>query len=97
MRSVPLSDSALEGVDVVIVVTDHSSVDYQRVAARARLVVDARGAMRHLGGSARVIGLSSEVRCCRAPRREAPAEERASRSSVPAGTGASERRPAAAR
>jgi UDP-N-acetyl-D-glucosamine dehydrogenase len=46
MVSVPLTDEALESADAVVIATDHSCVDYARVAERARLVVDARNACR---------------------------------------------------
>jgi UDP-N-acetyl-D-glucosamine dehydrogenase len=46
LHSVPLTDKTLEGCDAVVVVTDHSSVDYARVAEKAQLVVDTRGVMR---------------------------------------------------
>jgi UDP-N-acetyl-D-glucosamine dehydrogenase len=58
MHSTPLTDEALETADAVVVVTDHTNVDYARVGARARLVVDARGAMRGVGAKGRVVGLS---------------------------------------
>ena len=35
LRSVPLTDAALTEADVVVVVTDHSEVDYARVAQKA--------------------------------------------------------------
>ncbi len=44
MVSVPLTDEALESADVVLIATDHSSIDYARVVERARLVVDTRNA-----------------------------------------------------
>jgi UDP-N-acetyl-D-glucosamine dehydrogenase len=44
MVSVPLTDQAIEDCDVVLVATDHSSIDYARVVARASLVVDTRNA-----------------------------------------------------
>jgi UDP-N-acetyl-D-glucosamine dehydrogenase len=56
MRSVPLTDAALEKADVVVVVTDHTEVDYSRVSAKARLVVDTRGVMRE--PLLHVVGLS---------------------------------------
>jgi UDP-N-acetyl-D-glucosamine dehydrogenase len=37
----------IEGYDCVIVVTDHSNVDYKQVAARARLVLDTRNALKN--------------------------------------------------
>ncbi|HET7826953.1 MAG TPA: nucleotide sugar dehydrogenase [Anaeromyxobacter sp.] len=46
MVSVPLTDEALESADAVLVATDHSCIDYARVAERARLVVDTRNACR---------------------------------------------------
>jgi UDP-N-acetyl-D-glucosamine dehydrogenase len=44
--SVPLTDEALANADCVLVATDHSSIDYQRVVERAKLVVDTRNATR---------------------------------------------------
>ncbi len=58
MHSVELSEAELARTDAVVLVTDHSTVDYAALAARARLVVDTRGAMRGVTGSARVVGLS---------------------------------------
>jgi UDP-N-acetyl-D-glucosamine dehydrogenase len=43
LESVPL-EPAIEGSDCVVVVTDHSSLDYEDVVRRARLVVDFRNA-----------------------------------------------------
>jgi UDP-N-acetyl-D-glucosamine dehydrogenase len=43
-RSVPLTDAELSGADCVVVVTDHSSVDYAAVVEKAVLVVDSRNA-----------------------------------------------------
>jgi UDP-N-acetyl-D-glucosamine dehydrogenase len=59
--SQPLDPSTLEAADCVIIATDHTAVDYELVAAHARVVVDTRGAMRESAGRARVIGLSSAV------------------------------------
>jgi UDP-N-acetyl-D-glucosamine dehydrogenase len=42
LESVPLTDQALEEADAVLIVTDHTDVDYARVVDRARLVVDTR-------------------------------------------------------
>jgi len=58
MRSVELTAGELGRADVVVVVTDHGTVDYARVAEEARLVVDTRGVMRRFSGSARIVGLS---------------------------------------
>jgi UDP-N-acetyl-D-glucosamine dehydrogenase len=60
MRSVALTPAVLHATDVVVVVTDHSTVDYRLVAEHARLVVDARGVMRGTAGRARVVGLSGQ-------------------------------------
>lgn len=57
MHSVPLTDAVLDEADVVVVVTDHTAVDYARVAERAQLVVDTRGVMRD-SPPLHVIGLS---------------------------------------
>jgi len=42
LASVPLTTATLEAADCVIVVTDHSTVDYGMVARHARAVVDTR-------------------------------------------------------
>ena len=46
MASEPLTADLLQAVDAVVVVTDHSAVDYDLVAEHARLVVDTRGVYR---------------------------------------------------
>jgi UDP-N-acetyl-D-glucosamine dehydrogenase len=43
----------LDGYDCVIVVTDHSTVDYKQVAAKAKCVVDTRNAMKNVKTDAR--------------------------------------------
>lgn len=55
--SVPLTDDVLAGADVVVITTDHSSIDYARVVRLAKLVVDTRNATKGLGGD-HVVGLS---------------------------------------
>jgi UDP-N-acetyl-D-glucosamine dehydrogenase len=60
MHSVALTDEVLEESDLVLVVTDHSCVDYARVAERASLVVDTRGVMRT--AEPNVVGLSRRRR-----------------------------------
>jgi UDP-N-acetyl-D-glucosamine dehydrogenase len=58
MFSQKLTPKAVEEADVVLVVTDHSSVDYQMVVDKARCIVDTRGVTRKIQGNARVVGLS---------------------------------------
>jgi UDP-N-acetyl-D-glucosamine dehydrogenase len=58
MQSQPLSSQSIAAADVVLVVTDHSNVDYQAVVDHARAVVDTRGVTRKYRGKARVVGLS---------------------------------------
>ena len=48
MESVPLSEDLLASQDLVIVATDHSNFDYDGLVRRAKRVLDARGATRHL-------------------------------------------------
>jgi UDP-N-acetyl-D-glucosamine dehydrogenase len=67
-EGVALSDEELRRADAVVIVTDHSSVDYQRLVNKAALVVDTRNATaRTTAGRARVVSLSSTTRA------EAPA------------------------
>ena len=60
LRSAELTDEAISSADCVVIVTDHSCVDYERVARLARVVVDTRNALRRgegVSGRARVVGL----------------------------------------
>ncbi|HSJ25428.1 MAG TPA: nucleotide sugar dehydrogenase [Longimicrobiales bacterium] len=60
MFSQPLTPETLAAADCVVIVTDHSSVDYDQIAANAPLVVDTRGVMRGQNGG-RIIGLSGRA------------------------------------
>lgn len=44
LESVPLTDEALAAADCVLILTDHSAVDYERVVEHASVVVDTRNA-----------------------------------------------------
>ena len=43
-QSVDLTDDELRSADAVVIITDHSSIDYQRVVDLSRVVVDTRNA-----------------------------------------------------
>ncbi|GAB5535822.1 MAG: nucleotide sugar dehydrogenase [Rubricoccaceae bacterium] len=58
LDSQPLTDEGLATVDAVVLVTDHTDVDYGFVANRVPVIVDTRGAMKGVKGSARILGLS---------------------------------------
>ena len=51
-RSQHLAANLLQGVDAVLIATDHDQVDYRLIADQARLVVDTRNAMARRGLSA---------------------------------------------
>jgi UDP-N-acetyl-D-glucosamine dehydrogenase len=44
-RSVPLDPESVAAADCIMIVTDHSSIDYHMIRRKARLVVDTRNAM----------------------------------------------------
>jgi UDP-N-acetyl-D-glucosamine dehydrogenase len=44
-KSVPLTDATLTGADAVIIVTDHSDIDYAKVQSLAKVLVDTRAAV----------------------------------------------------
>jgi UDP-N-acetyl-D-glucosamine dehydrogenase len=48
---VPLTDEALAAADVVVILTDHTNIDYDHVVAKAQLVVDTRNATRKVAAS----------------------------------------------
>jgi UDP-N-acetyl-D-glucosamine dehydrogenase len=58
MRSITLDEAELTASDVVVVITDHSDVDYRSLGRCAQLVVDTRGVMRTVPARGRVVGLS---------------------------------------
>ena len=45
LSSVPLTDEELKTADCLIIVTDHSSIDYKRVCSLTPLIVDTRNAL----------------------------------------------------
>jgi UDP-N-acetyl-D-glucosamine dehydrogenase len=49
-RSVPLGPDTLAAADCVVIVTDHSNIDYRAVASHARIVVDTRNALHRAKG-----------------------------------------------
>ena len=55
MASTPYSTELLESADCVVIVTDHSSYDWQEVMEHSRLVVDSRHATPPRTGRARVV------------------------------------------
>ncbi|HET9003986.1 MAG TPA: nucleotide sugar dehydrogenase [Gemmatimonadaceae bacterium] len=56
---VELTDEALSSADAVVIVTDHRAVDYKRVVAKSKVVVDTRNALARLApGKARVVSLT---------------------------------------
>ncbi len=60
-HSVPLTDAALRDADLVVIVTDHSSIDYQQVVDCASIVVDTRNALAGTRpGRAHIVTLSSD-------------------------------------
>lgn len=46
-HSIPLSNERIERADCVLILTDHTNVDYERVVQHAKLVVDTRNATRN--------------------------------------------------
>jgi UDP-N-acetyl-D-glucosamine dehydrogenase len=57
LKSVPFEK--IDGYDAVVVVTDHQSFDYARLAREARLIIDTRNATRKVrdGAKARIVSL----------------------------------------
>ena len=57
---VELTDDLLKRSDAVVIITDHRSVDYGRLIAKCRLIIDTRNALADLPkGAARVVTLSA--------------------------------------
>ena len=60
LHSVDLTEETLAQTDAVVLVTDHTTVDYAMVRRHAPLVVDTRGVMRGVEGAGRVVGISGD-------------------------------------
>ncbi len=59
-RSVELTDKEITGADAVVIITDHTAVDYQRVVRLAGVIVDTRNATaRMVKGKGRIVSLAS--------------------------------------
>jgi len=50
LSSTELTDECLASADCIVIATAHSSYDIERIAASSKLVFDASGATKHLGG-----------------------------------------------
>ncbi len=50
LTSTPLTAETLQQADLVLLVTDHSSYDYARIASQAKLIVDTRNAFKEVKG-----------------------------------------------
>ncbi|MBI5867076.1 MAG: nucleotide sugar dehydrogenase [candidate division Zixibacteria bacterium] len=48
MEAVPLSDAALKSADSVVILTDHTTYDYQHICATSRMVMDCRNATKNV-------------------------------------------------
>lgn len=58
LHASPLSDALWPSVDVALILTDHTNVDYAEICRRAPLVVDVRNATRAVqGATARIVKL----------------------------------------
>ena len=60
LSSVDLSDEEIRAADCIVIVTDHTQIDYRRVTELASLIVDTRNALNgdlRRGSRARIIRL----------------------------------------
>ena len=48
MESVELTDELLQSADCVVIVTDHTAYDWERIAQKARIIVDSRNALKNV-------------------------------------------------
>jgi len=62
MHSLPLTPASVREADAVVVVTDHTTVDYTMIAEEAEVVIDARGVMRKIGSRNNVVSMGTDRR-----------------------------------
>ncbi len=55
--SVPMSEGLIDSSDVVLIATDHTTLDYTMIVKRAKLVFDARNATKSIGPRPNVVKL----------------------------------------
>lgn len=48
LNSISLTDEAITSADLVIILTDHSQIDYEHLISKAQAILDTRGVTRHL-------------------------------------------------
>jgi len=48
LKSVSLTDELIESADCVVILTDHSNIDYEEVVKKAKILVDARNATKNV-------------------------------------------------
>ncbi|MEE8584115.1 MAG: nucleotide sugar dehydrogenase [Acidobacteriota bacterium] len=58
LESVSLTPERVQAAQAVVIVTDHSNLDYRLILDHAQVVIDTRGVTRFLKGRARVVSLS---------------------------------------
>ena len=62
VKGVALTDAEIEKADVVVIVTDHKAIDYQRLVDHAQLIVDTRNATsKTTRTKARIVPLASSA------------------------------------
>lgn len=57
MKSIPLTETQLQEVDCILILTDHSQIPIQKILDHANLVYDTRNVTNNLSGKAKVIRL----------------------------------------
>jgi UDP-N-acetyl-D-glucosamine dehydrogenase len=57
MKSSVFSNDLLENADCIVIITDHSSYDWQRILDHSKVVVDTRHVTAGIKGKARVVSL----------------------------------------
>ena len=57
LQSTVLNERTLEGQDAILVLVGHSYYDWQGIVDHGRLIIDAQGALRHLGAKKNVVAI----------------------------------------
>ena len=51
LHGIPLTDEAVMAADCLVIVTDHSNIDYSGIVEKSRLIIDTRNTTRKLKNS----------------------------------------------
>ncbi len=63
MDALPYSDELVADTDIVVITTDHTAFDYERIVSNAKVVIDTRNATKKVTEGREKIHLLGDGKC----------------------------------